>query len=193
MATNITESDVLSFFGLSKPPYSAEHVSTTTAIQKRDVSKDRDNFDDAEWVIYKTEGKKKTKIDPKSFTSNNTSFNACSIKGEQGIIITKKKEFIKNKHKGSQGPQSGNSSYSGDFTDGGMSSYGMGADAGAIAGWLEATDYGPKGHDENIVKRIQFAKCCLLKECYEWVGINLSSGAGGLFDTITNSDLKYWE
>lgn len=190
MATTVSASDVLTFFGLTNPPYSAERVSTTTSKNKYASAKDKTEYDDQEWVIYRTDSKtkKKEKMALKSFESNNKSFNACSIKGEQGIIITNKKKFIAEKHKGSMGADSTTSSY--EFTDGGFGSYSMGADAGAMAGWLEATDYGPKGHDEKIVQTLQFTKVNLIKECFEWVGINLSAGAPNM---TTNSKMDYWE
>ena len=170
MATTITEKDVLSFYGLTKPPYSAQKKSTSMSRTKYAEAKDKDNFDDGEWIISK-DGKP---VDPSKFLSNNATYNKCSIVGaEKGIIITDKKKFIDNKNKGSSGSNSASTNSTETMSSIDMST--MGSDGATVQGWIEAVDFSPKGHDEEIVQKLQFAKACLIKECYEWVGINLSN------------------
>ena len=183
MATTITEKDVLNYYGFTKPPYSAQHVSTEFSTTKH--SQDPNKYDTDEWIIYK-DGKPISK----SKYERGASFNACAIKGDRGIIIVDKKKF-KSEAKNSAGAASSQLTSTGASTDYNTDPYlSMVSETPMMAGWIEAVDYSPKEHDEKIIKNIQFAKVSLLKECYEWVGLNLS-----LNEPIENIDnyIHYWQ
>lgn len=177
--TNITEKDVLDFFGLDSKKYKAQRLtSSKTYTEKYAAATNKQEFDSSEWIIYKIEktnnSQKLVEVKPSQFTSNNKSYNKCAINGERGIIITNKKTFVQEKSKGSASTTPPTFDETTNFSY--MSSYG-GVDGESVMGWFEAVNFGPEGHDEKIIKQIQFARLGLLKECYEWVGINLSTNS----------------
>ena len=115
---------------------------------------------------------KKIKWDKNKFF-NSKGLNNYAIYGENGIVIVKPYSLAKaeNMTVGTPGnsASSNNASTASASSDGSSSSEMDNVSMGAV--WYDVKGY--SGNDDAILKNISFAKLCLLKECYESLGILL--------------------
>ena len=125
-----------------------------------------------QYVLYEKENGKWVKKEWNKEFFDKKGLNNYAIYGKNGIVIIKPFSFAK-KEKNMQvgNPALAASSDSNVTLDNAEnSSDGLYA-ASMGASWFEPTAY--RGNDEKIIKCVSFAKLCLLKECYESLGILL--------------------
>lgn len=113
---------------------------------------------------------KKIKWDKSKFFDSK-GLNNYAIYGENGIVIVKPYSLGKAEKMSVGQPGISASVYnsSSSSTDSSSSSEMSNISMGAV--WYDVKGY--SGNDDTIIKNISFAKLCLLKECYESLGILL--------------------
>lgn len=168
----LTADQVLDLLKLDKKKWKAEKDFSSSAVKNIKSDKEYKNTQLYEWVFSeKVNGKWiKRKIDTSKILSK-SGYNNYARSGDNGIVIIQplslaKAEKIKPvENKGSEQSALDNSiSNSSDSSlDGNGDSF--------SSFRFQPTNY--KGNDEDIIKHISFAKLCLLKECYESLGILL--------------------
>ena len=122
-------------------------------------------------LYHKENGKwKKIKWDKNKFF-NSKGLNNYAIYGENGIVIVKPYSLAKTKGiknvSAPSGSSNANTSSGGDFDASSQLTVGEGGN------YVRYDINGYKGNDEALMKHLAFAKLCLLKECYEGLGILL--------------------
>ena len=122
-------------------------------------------------LYHRENGKwKKIKWDKKKFFDSK-GLNNYAIYGENGIVIVKPYSLGKAERMSVGKPGSSTGIPYSTFSSDDSSSSGEMDNVSMGAVWYDIKGY--SGNDEAIMKNISFAKLCLLKECYESLGILL--------------------
>lgn len=160
-SNELTESEVLHIFGLKSPEYKAEKKYNTNAAN---AESKKHNTQLYEWVIKKKNGDKYVEIPKNQYRIKvGEAVNACAVKGDNGIIIIRPMELSKLAKRDNTILSINNDNNIEEKTE-------ISYDNEDFGGETKYFVSGYGGHDEEIIKHISFAKLCLLKECYEFLG-----------------------
>ena len=154
-SNTINDADILKALGLTNPPYSVYQKIT---VSGGNVGADADN------TSFKIQRKDKngthilTKKELEDLIGKGKTLNGIAVVAQEGIQITKKKEFFKKLET--------LNAVAGNFGD--VSSLMTDFESGMPGMNYDVTGF--EGKDEEIVQKILFAYSNLIKEIYEFEG-----------------------
>ena len=163
----LTPDQILTALGLDKKVYMVKKSFSGDAVNA--AKKKVKNVQIFQYDLYKKENGKWVKKSWSKSWFESGGLNNYAIYGSNGIVIVKPFSLAKAKGiKNVSAPTAAltdNSSLS-------VSETPMESTAFSQApSWMEPI--GIKGEDEQIIRKLSFAKLCLLKECYESLGVLL--------------------
>jgi len=167
----LTPEQVMQLLKLDSKKYMIKKDSRGDAVNA--AKKKIKNVQINQYVLYEKENGKWVKKNWNKDFFDKKGLNNYAIYGGNGIVIIKPFSFAK-KEKNMQVGNPANSIDSGDninISDSGNGSLNELSEISIPAGWFEPKAY--RGNDEKIIKCVSFTKLCLLKECYESLGILL--------------------
>lgn len=168
----LTADQVLDLLKLDRKKWKAEKDFSSSAVKKIKSENEYKNTQLYEWVFSERVNGKwvRRKVDTSKFLSKG-GYNNYAKSGENGIVIVQPLSLAKaEKIKPTENANSSLSNNNDTSTD--SSSIFENEESGSFGSfWYEPVGY--KGNDEDIIKHLSFAKLCLLKECYESLGILL--------------------
>lgn len=166
----LTPDQVMQLLKLDSKKYMIKKDSRGDAVNA--AKKKIKNVQIYQYVLYEKENGKWVKKEWSKEFFDKKGLNNYAIYGGNGIVIIKPFSFAK-KEKNMQvgNPALAASSDSNGTLDNVENSSDGLYEASMSASWFEPKAY--RGNDEKIIKCVSFAKLCLLKECYESLGILL--------------------
>ena len=167
----LTPDQVMQLLKQDKKKYMIKKDSRGDAVNV--AKKQVKNVQIYQYVLYEKENGKWVKKEWNKDFFDKKGLNNYAIYGKNGIVIIKPFSFAKkekNMQVGSPALAASSSDSNGTLDNVENSSDGL-YEASMSASWFEPKAY--RGNDEKIIKCVSFAKLCLLKECYESLGILL--------------------
>lgn len=166
----LTPEQVMQLLKLDSKKYMIKKDSRGDAVNA--AKKKIKNVQINQYVLYEKENGKWVKKNWNKEFFDNKGLNNYAIYGKNGIVIIKPFSFAKKEKNMQVGNPSlaASSDSNGTLDNAEYSSDGL-YEASMAASWFEPKAY--RGNDEKLIKYVSFTKLCLLKECYESLGILL--------------------